>query len=218
MQAVLQFLTGLQANNNREWFQVNREEYEKSKKEFASFINQLIARIAIFDPQISGAEAKDCIFRINRDTRFSNDKTPYKTNMGAFIAAGGRKSPLAGYYVHLQPGESFLSGGIYMPQPDVLKTLRTEIFENTEEFLRILNQPEFKNLFGYLWGDKLQSAPKGFPRDYKYIDLLKFKHYAVVHTASDAVVTNSSYLESAEKIFKMLHPFNQFLNQAILRS
>ena len=148
MHTVLQFLSGLQANNNREWFQANKMEYDQSKKILSAFIEKLIARIAVFDPQISGVEAKDCIFRINRDTRFSTNKTPYKNNMGAFIAAGGRKSPFAGYYVHLQPGECFLSGGIYMPQPDVLKTLRTEIHEKAGEFLQILNKPEFKTQFG----------------------------------------------------------------------
>ncbi len=125
---ILQFLTELRENNYREWFQDNKKRYDALKDGFTEEVQQLINRIGLFDPEIIGLEAKDCLFRIYRDIRFSPDKTPYKTHFGAYIARGGRSSERGGYYLHLEPGNSMLSGGVWMPPTPLLKKLRQEFF------------------------------------------------------------------------------------------
>ena len=135
---LFQFLRELKKNNNKEWFDANRSHYSALRKEFENFINLVIAEITVFDKTVAHTTAKASIFRINRDIRFSNDKLPYKTNFGAFIAKGGRKGINAGYYIHVEPGEGFLAGGIYMPSGPMLKAIRTEIYENIEEFKKIV--------------------------------------------------------------------------------
>ena len=117
---ILDFLSKLKENNNREWFQANKKFYEEAKSEVEAFVDDLIPRMAAFEPSLKYVTAKECMFRIFRDVRFSKDKVPYKTNMGAWITKGGRKSPGPGYYLHIQPGESMLAGGVYMPEPDKL--------------------------------------------------------------------------------------------------
>lgn len=136
---VLPFLDDLRKNNNREWFQKNRSRYEQAKKEFESFLGLVIPAIAEYEPAMKFIEPKDCLFRIFRDVRFSKDKLPYKTNMGAWITPSGRKSSGPGFYIHLQPGESFLSGGIHMPDPEKLKKIRQEIYYNIDEFINECN-------------------------------------------------------------------------------
>ena len=114
---------------------------------------------------------KDCLFRIFRDVRFSKDKRPYKTNMGSFIAKGGRKSMRAGYYFHIEPDGNFAGGGIYMPPSEPLKNIRTAIFENPETFIELTETKKFKKIFTEFHGEKLKTAPKGFPREFEYINL-----------------------------------------------
>jgi len=131
---IIKFLTTLKENNNRDWFNKNKKWYQRSIEEFEVYVNCLIGEIQKFDVDIRFLAAKDCIFRIYRDIRFSKDKSPYKTNFGAFIVKDGRKSGNAGYYLHIEPGSSFLGGGIYMPPAETLRVVRKEIFENTKEF------------------------------------------------------------------------------------
>ena len=133
---VLDFLALLEENNNREWFQQNKKQYDEAKAEVESFVNSIIGGLAKFDESVKYVEAKDCMFRIFRDVRFAKDKSPYKINMGAWITHAGRKSPGPGYYIHLQPGGSFLAAGVYMPEPDQLKKIRNEIYYNIAEFKR----------------------------------------------------------------------------------
>lgn len=214
--AVFKFLTGLKANNDKEWFDANRAQYNNLRKEFEQFIEVIIGEIAAFDKPASQTTAKASLFRINRDIRFSNDKMPYKTNFGAFIANGGRKSINAGYYIHVEPGECFLSGGIYMPSSPVLKAIRSEIYENTDEFLEIIHAPGFIKHFGKeLWGEKLRSAPKGFSRDYPHIEILKYKHYTVIKDEPDAVYTKPGFVKEVKEVFGAIAPFNAFLNRAV---
>ena len=132
---IIQFLTELRQNNNREWFQANKSRYDSLRKGFIDEVQQLIDRIALFDPEIAGLEAKDCLFRIYRDIRFSPDKTPYKIHFAAYMAScGGRGSERAGYYIHLEPGGCLLSGGVWCPPPALLKALRKDIYENIEDY------------------------------------------------------------------------------------
>jgi len=213
---LLQFLSDLKENNYKEWFHENKPTYQVVKKEFEQFLAHSIASIAQFDKSVNNLEPKQCVFRINRDIRFSNDKSPYKTNFGGFIVPGGKKAGNAGYYIHIEPDNCFLAGGIYMPAPDKLKAVRTEIFENTDDFKKIINNKKFKSSFtGILSDDKLKTAPKGFPKDFEDIDLLRYKHYIVSKTINEDLVTSDKFLDEINNVFKTLHPFNSFINEAI---
>lgn len=154
---IIQFLTELRQNNNREWFQANKSRYDSLRKGFIDEVQQLIDRIALFDPEIAGLEAKDCLFRIYRDIRFSPDKTPYKIHFAAYMAScGGRGSERAGYYIHLEPGGCLLSGGVWCPPPALLKALRKDIYENIEDFVAIMEKPTFKKTYPTMEGEVLK--------------------------------------------------------------
>lgn len=213
---ILLFLTDLKENNYKEWFHENKLRYQKVKKEFEQFINHTIADIAQFDSAVQNLEPKDCIFRINRDIRFSKDKSPYKTNFGGFIVPGGKKSGNAGYYIHIEPGGCFLAGGVYSPPPEILKAVRTEIYENADDFKKIINNKDFKKHFKELMTeDMLKTAPKGFPKDFEDIDLLKYKHYTVAKQISDDFVTSEKFVDEIRETFKTLLPFNKYINEGI---
>jgi uncharacterized protein (TIGR02453 family) len=212
---ILAFLQELNENNNQEWFHSHKTEYIEAKQEFETFVNKLIPAIAEFDKGIKNITAKDCTYRIYRDIRFSKDKTPYKINMGAYMVKNGKKSNKAGYYFHLEPGGSLLAGGIYMPPPDVLKLVRSEIYYNVEEFKKIIYNKQFVKLFGELDNDKLVNAPKDFPKDFPDIDLLKYKNYTFIHKLSDKQMYSENLLEETISIFKMMYPFNSFMNRAL---
>ncbi|HOK24982.1 MAG TPA: DUF2461 domain-containing protein [Bacteroidales bacterium] len=211
----VEFLKALALNNNRDWFEAHRVNYETSRKNFEAFVQAFIDRITEFDPVLKGLEAKSCIFRINRDIRFSNDKSPYKTNFGALIIRGGRKNihRFAGYYIHLEPGEYMIAGGAYLPPPEWLAAIREKIAEKPEEFLKIIENKDFKKYFGELDDEKLKSAPRGFSPDHPYIELLKFKSYTVVNYISEKKVLSPDYLDYAVKVAEVLKPFNDFFNE-----
>ena len=144
MKEVFSFLKDLSANNDREWMQSNKKRYENARKEVSTFVAQLIESIGEFDSGIVGLQPKDCLFRINRDIRFSKDKRPYKTNFGAAITEGGKKLPNPTYYIHMEPGKSMMACGIYMPEADTLKKIRQEIDYNAGELKKIIDNPTFK--------------------------------------------------------------------------
>jgi|PlaIllAssembly_1097288.scaffolds.fasta_scaffold66403_1 uncharacterized protein (TIGR02453 family) len=211
-----QFLKELKDNNYKEWFDENRSRYAVLRQEFEQFIHVVIAEIGLFDRESAQTTAKASMFRINRDIRFSNDKMPYKTNFGAFIAKGGRKGIHAGYYIHVEPGECFLAGGIYMPSGPMLKAIREEIFENIDEFKVVINNPLFLKHFGKdFWGEKLKTAPKGFPKDFADLEYLKYKHYTVVKNEPDRIYWQSDFINEIREVFKAMYPFNAFLNRAV---
>jgi uncharacterized protein (TIGR02453 family) len=212
---IINFLKALGKNNNREWFNANKSLFNKLKLEFETYIQLIIKKVHEFDRSIGVLMAKDTIYRIYRDIRFTHDKTPYKTNFGAYISRGGRSGGYAGYYLHIEPGASMLAGGLYMPQPDILKAVRTEIYENIEEFKGIIGSRDFSKYFKEIWGEKLKSVPQGFPKDFEDGELLKFKHYTVSVDLTDEEVADEGYTETAIKVFKALKPFNMFLNNAI---
>lgn len=212
---VIQFLTELSLNNNKEWFNENKQTYLNLKQEFEVFVNLILGEISKFDKELSGIQAKECVYRIYRDIRFSPDKTPYKTNFGAYMVKGGRKSGFAGYYLHIEPKNIFLAGGIYMPVPQVLKAIRDDIFNNTDEFKEIINEKKFREYFNSVTGSKLSSAPKGYPKDFKDIDLLKFKDYNVSTEVSIEKITDKNFIPFVSDVFKTMVPFNRFLNHAV---
>lgn len=213
---VLDFLKDLKENNNREWFADNKKRYDQAKKEMENFVSKMITAVSQIDPMLQLPAMKDCLFRIFRDVRFGADKSPYKTNFGAFIAHGGRKSSFPGYYFHFEPGESMLAGGVYMPQPETLKLLRNEIYYHSDEFLKIIEKPSFKKHFDKLGDfDKLKKAPKDFPADFAAIDLLKYRSYIVSQNFSDKEVTAAGYSDMLIERITELQPFMAFLNRAI---
>ncbi len=215
MQEVLNFLSELKENNNKEWFDLNRDRYQECRKKVLFLTELVIHEVGKFDSEIGNLEAKDCVFRIFRDVRFSNDKTPYKTNMGSFIAKSGRKSFNAGYYVHIEPGASFVGGGSYCPPADALKAMRTEIFDHPEEFKQLVRSESFRKIYPEFYDDKLKTAPKGFPKDFPDIDLLKYKSFAFGSTIDDSVVASDAYVTKIVGSLKELYPVNRFLNNAI---
>ncbi len=209
---IFEFLKALKDNNNREWFHENKSFYQEARNQFELFTSMLIHEIGFFDKDINSLEAKDCIFRIYRDVRFTKNKEPYKTNFGAFISSGGKKLNYAGYYIHIEPGESFLAGGIYHPPGDILKIIRNEIFENTDEFKGIIHDPAFSKHFSKIEGEKLKNPPRDFPVDYQDMDLIKFKSYNVIKYYPDEVILKPSFLEECKSVFTVINPFNQFFN------
>lgn len=212
---IFQFLRELRENNNREWFQANKDRYDVLRKGFIDEVQELINRIALFDPEISGLEAKDCLFRIYRDVRFSPNKMPYKIHFAAYMAKGGRKSEYAGYYLHLEPDGSLLSGGIWMPPAPLLKMLRQDIYDQIEEFSAIIEDSSFKKTFPVLEGDTLSRMPVGFPADSPYGYILKHKDFSVMSSHPDNFFMKENWIEKAADDFKKLLPFNQFLNYTV---
>jgi uncharacterized protein (TIGR02453 family) len=210
----LEFLKGLKFNNNREWFQNNQTIYKEAKANVELFVQELINEIVLFDPELKGLEVKNCLFRINRDIRFSNDKSPYKTNFGAFIVKGGKKNgdKYAGYYFHIEPGSSMIAGGAYVPPSPWLSAIREKISDETDEFLRIINDKTFKKYFGTVEGEKLKTAPKGYPSDHPQIELLKLKSFLAMNEVPDEKVLSPGYFEYVTSGFRAMKPLNDFLN------
>ena len=210
----IEFLRLLSVNNNKEWFDNHRSMYTKAKNNIEIFVQELINEIIEFEPVLKGLEAKSCIYRINRDIRFSNDKTPYKTNFGALIMKGGRKNffKYPGYYLHIEPDNCFLAGGAYMPSPDWLTAIREKISEQPDMFLKIINNVEFRKHYGEIQGEKLKKAPKGFDPAHKHIELLKYKNYFVDIQISEKQIFESDYLKYILNVFRTVKPFHDFLD------
>ena len=209
--STLQFLRNLEKNNNREWFNENKTLYQEAQQDVISFVEKLMEEMADFDEEIGKLEAKKSVFRIYRDTRFSKDKTTYKTNFGAGLGMG-KGNKISGYYLHIEPGKSFLAGGVYKPEPSVLKTIRQEISAFGDEFKAILEQDEFRNYFrGLSVEDKLKKVPQGFEKDDKMAEYLKLKHFIVTHPVSDEQLLSENAFKEFAKIFKAMKPLNDFL-------
>ena len=209
--STLQFLRNLEKNNNREWFNDNKTLYQEAQQDVISFVEKLIEEMVDFDEEMGKLEAKKSVFRIYRDTRFSKDKTPYKTNFGAGLGMG-KGNKISGYYLHIEPGKSFLAGGVYKPEPSVLKTIRQEISAFGDEFKAILEQDEFRNYFrGLSVEDKLKKVPQGFEKDDKMAEYLKLKHFIVTHPISDEQLLSENAVKEFTKIFKAMKPLNDFL-------
>jgi len=214
---LLRFLTELKVNNNREWFAENKAWYEQVRTSFEQMCKELITEISTFDEEIKHVEVKECVFRIYRDTRFSNDKTPYKTHFGVYIASsGGRKSQRAGYYFHLDPTGSFISTGVWCPDPAMLKALRQSVYDNIDELNEIRSNPEFSQYFtGFFEEDKLKTVPRGFPKDFPEAELLKLKHYLVDHPLDETILHAPDFIARVAGIAKCAYPFNRFLNYTV---
>lgn len=211
------FLKDLNANNNREWFAANKFRYDKAKQEVEEFVNLFIQKIALFDKSVAHLTAKNCVFRIYRDVRFSKDKSPYKTHFGAYITPSNKKTDVhadAGYYIHIEDGASMIAGGAYTPPADWLNAIRQEIDYNAEEFKKIINSKDFKTYFKQVEGERLSRPPKGYDAHHPDIELLKLKSFLATHMLSNKQVTDKDFVTYAAKVAKAMHPFNNFLNRA----
>lgn len=216
IQFSLDFLSDLAKNNKKEWMDDNKKRYQEAKKQVIELVSEVIEKASAFDPSLIGIDPKKTLFRINRDIRFSNNKDPYKTNFGAAIVNGGRKSGNPGYYLHIKPGENFMGGGIYQPLPENLQKIRQEIDYNGKKLRTIIEESNFKKFYGEPHGeDKLKTAPKGYPKDHPDVDLLQLKHYVFMHKVSDKQVTSKEFTKDVVQAYKTLFPFNQFLQEAI---
>ena len=216
--STIKFLKDLKRNNNKPWFDANRKVYEAAKSDFAGFIDTVIEKHSKKDPSIAHLKAKDCMFRINRDVRFSKDKSPYKSNMGASINKGGKKSMTAGYYFHVQPGDSFTGGGLYMAMPDQLKNIRQEIDYSWKEFHKIISGKNFKTVYGDLhMGEemKLSRPPKGYEAGNPAIEYLKLKSWIGFSKLTDADLTSKDLLKKTITSFEVLNPLLDFLNEGL---
>lgn len=213
MKNVYKFLKELRANNDREWFNAHKEWYLEVKGEIDLFAAQLIARISEFDPEALSLTPDQCTYRIYRDTRFSHDKTPYKNHIGVVVCPGGtKKSYRCCYYVHFEPGNSFIGGGCWCPPAPLLKEIRQSIYDNIDEYLGIVDAPQFKQLYGFPGHDMLKTAPKGFPKDWPYMEYIKPKEYTVQKAFDDKYFCASDIVERIGADFQVLKPYNDFIN------
>jgi uncharacterized protein (TIGR02453 family) len=216
--ATLKFLKDLKKNNNKPWFDAHRKDYEAAKNNFASFTQDLIDTHGKKDKSIAHLKAKDCMFRINRDVRFSKDKSPYKDNMGAYISRGGKKSPFGGYYFHCQPGRFFAGGGLWMPEAPDLNKVRQEIDYNFNEFKKIVHSKKFKSLFGDLSRDKeyvLTRLPKGYEADNPAGEFLKLKGFVAMVPLKESDVTSKDLIKKVVTAFQTIQPLLDFINHGL---
>ena len=223
MRDTLQFLAELSVNNNKDWFDAHREWYQACRERFVAFSTEYLRRLAKMDPALAVLQPKDCIWRINRDIRFSADKRPYKEWFGIFPAAGvpgqpktwGKKSMRGGYYVHIQPGQCMFAGGIWDPGKELLAALRQEIEANYEEVEDIMTSKKWKRYFGQdfdsYWGT-LKKVPAGFDPEFKHADWLKHKTYTFSVMLSDEEVCSPDFIDRIEDIAATAKPMNDFLN------
>lgn len=216
--STLKFLKDLKRNNNKEWFDVNRKRYEVAKEDFNNLVKTIIEKYSSKDEELASLQVKDCVFRINRDVRFSKDKSPYKTNMGASINRGGKKSIYAGYYFHLEPGESFVGGGLWMPEAENLKKVRQEIDYCFDEFRKIINNKKFKDTYGDLYteeGVKLSRPPKGYNEDNLAVEFIKLKSFLSMQKITDADLTDKNLVKKITTAFEVLRPMVKFINRSL---
>ena len=213
---IFTFLKKLQKHNHKEWMDENRKMYQQASTEFQVFINVVIAHIATFDPSIADLEAKQCVFRINRDIRFSKNKDPYKNNFGAYICHKGKKGGAAGYYIHIEPGKSFIAAGIWMPEAPVLAQIRQEIDYQFGDFKKIINHAAFRKTYtsGLDSSDQLSRPPKGYEADNPAVEYLKMKSYVVIRSFSDQELESKDGIKNIVSAFKIAHPLIRFINGA----
>lgn len=211
---ILGYLADLQMNNNRDWYHANKARYKEAHELFLSEVQAIIDRLQPHDSSLLGLTAGDAAFRIYRDVRFSNDKTPYKTHFGAFMAQGGRKSNRGGYYIHVSNDDPFLAAGVYSPPKEALRAIRQEIMYRPAEISTIIAEKE-KLGYSMYEDDKLKRGPKGFPEEGPFGELLKYKHYLLSRNLSEKELLNENFADNISDHFKQLVPLNDYLNTAL---
>ena len=208
----MKFLAGLSKNNNKPWFEAHREQYEQSMALFETLVGRIITGMSVLE-DLEGLAPKDCIMRIYRDVRFSPDKSPYKTGLGAGIAPGGRKSGRLGYHLHLGPkGATMVAGGMWDPAPDQLARFRDAIVKDASRFLAIVGAAPFRKHFVEVSGETLKTAPKGYAPDHPQLGILRLKQVCVSEKFPDEVVTSAGFSARAVESMKAMKPFIDYLN------
>ncbi|MBP5276918.1 MAG: DUF2461 domain-containing protein [Prevotella sp.] len=224
---IIEFLKDISANNNREWFLEHKEEYQAARASFEQGVDMLISHLVKMDPSVAHITVKDATYRFYRDTRFSPDKSPYKRHLGAYICAHGKKALHGGYYIHLEPDHCMLAVGSYWLPTNILTSCRNEIMANIDEWRKIVEKKTFVQLFGHpgkgVWDNHergfgishLINAPKGFPKDYEYLDYLKMKDYCCWRAVSNNFFEGDGWLEEAINTFRVAKPMMDFINGVI---
>jgi uncharacterized protein (TIGR02453 family) len=214
---VLKFLSLLEKNNDRSWFEAHRTDYENARADFLAFVEKLIPAIGAFDPSIEGQLAKNCVFRINRDVRFSKNKSPYKNNMSAYFNKDGKKGDGAGYYIHVQPGKSFMAAGIWQPEGSAISKIRQEIDYNFEEWQKVTGSAKFKKYFpnGLSAENTLIRPPKGYDENNPAIKFLKLKSFVTTSAITDADLYSPSFVKHVATGFAAVKPMIDFINQSL---
>ncbi len=215
MRPYLDFLSELAENNSKEWMDANKKKYLDVKEEFLGDVEVILKGLAEWEPAFEAFKPKDCVFRQNRDVRFSANKAPYKTNFAAYFSPKGKKSEGPGYYLHIQSGQSFIGGGIWMPMGETLKKIRKEIDYSGAELMKIENESNFKSTFGEIQGEKLKTSPRDYDADHEFIEYLKLKSYTVTTTLKDKEVNNGQFIALSLDTFKTMKPFQDFLSKAV---
>lgn len=213
MKQLFKYLENLKRNNNREWFAEHRQEYDTLRMRFEGDISKLLVLMSMYDDELKNLTPKDCIYRIYRDIRFSEDKTPYKTHFGVLMTKYGRKLNRAGYYLHIEPGASMLCAGLWFPDPALLKAVRKEICDNAEELVEIMENPEIKRIYGSFDKEKsLKKIPNGYPKDFPYPELLKLKNFGIVYEAKNDFFYDRNWVEKVSEYFRPAKAMNDFFN------
>lgn len=223
---ILSFLRDVSVNNNREWFASHKHEYESVRKEWENGIAKAIERIGTFDSSVLNQQVKDCTYRFYRDTRFSEDKSPYKNHFGAYINAHGKKALRGGYYLHIEPEQCIVAVGNYWLPTNILTSCRNELMANEEEWIRCIESKKFVKYFdapeSANWDsqqgfglNKLKTCPSGFPRDYRYVRYLRLKDYCAWHRVSDSFFEGEKWLDEMEQMFRAAKPMMDFMNRVI---
>jgi uncharacterized protein (TIGR02453 family) len=214
--ATFDFLRQLKSNNHREWFTEHKKQYEAAREDLYAFIAPLIKSIAAIDPNFSAeTPAKKCLMRIYRDIRFSKDKTPYKTNYGIVFDVMGYNAKTPSYYLHLEPDNCYFGAGFWMPEKEVLKLVREEIDYNGDDFLAIINQPKFKQIFKLSEEDSLKKAPAGYEVHHPMIDFLKLKSFIVSCPIQESAFFNVQIFDKMKEAFETVQPFILFLRKSM---
>ena len=212
----LQFIDDLTANNNRDWFLDNKKRYEKFKTDYQNLVAEFLAEMKPLDPSLELLEVKNCTFRINRDIRFSKDKTPYKNHLGIWMSSGAKGANRAGYYIHIGKNESFIAGGFYSPEAPDLKKVRKEIAFFYDDLEEIVNETSFKKIFNHLdSGNALKNAPKDFEKDHPAIEFLKLKSFTATQKFDYNEATKSNFVKNTVEKLIVLKPLNDFINRAL---
>lgn len=212
---ILDFLRQVVSNNNRPWFIEHRDEYQCAKEQFEQMSENLIARIALFDPSIAHLKPSDCVYRFYRDIRFSDDKSPYKNHMGCYIAAHGRKAYHGGYYLHLEPENCMIAGGAWCLTPLMLRAVRQDILNDIQTYKSIVDNAAFKSYFPVIGMERVKTVPKGFEKDNPYIDYIRPKDFSCAYSVPESFFASSDWLDKTEKVCRTLKPFLDFVNSTI---
>lgn len=211
-----QIFKNLSQNNNKPWFDENRDEYQAARLQWIELVQILLAELTELNPDFFHQDPRKCIYRINRDVRFGKDKTPYKKNFGAFFVPGGKMSGRAGYYCHLEPGNCFIAGGMHCPENEKVYRIRDTIANDKGQFAHIVEDKKFQKSFDDgIRGPKLKRPPRGFDPEHPHLDYLKLKGYIVLKNIPDKAFSDTKFLQNTMKLFRTMQPFVDYLNAAI---